>query len=790
MLSYDPILRRYGYKMDNWNDVFVQFEPGTQNSALARYTSLVYERYTDAKGYYDRKDNIMLNGGLLNGGQGAPSVYGLWAGYGNVQNRPFADPYEKSRTDQLGLDFKISTDIGSHEIKFGLSYEQKASRYYSVGASSLWQLMRDLTNSHITQLDFSRPEAVMLDGYYMDTINYPRLYDGASQRFFDKQLRSALGLDVAGTEWIDIDSYDRTNNTISYYDDNGVRHDGTLSRKIDLDMFSPDELLNSGSYYVTNYGYDYSGNILKNKPAFNDFFNDKDGNGNFARLTPAYEPIYVAGYIQDKFAFKDLIFNVGVRVDRFDANQMVLKDPYLLYPSYNAGQLRNNTSLIPDGQDIPSNIGNDYTVYVDNYNAPGSITGYRSGSVWYNSEGVEVEDPNASLDAGNGVSPYLENPEDTRVNPSVFKDYEPEINVMPRIAFSFPISDEALFFAHYDVLKQRPRGNARLNPMDYYFMQSSGGGTTFYDNPNLKPEQTIDYELGFQQKLGATSSLILSAFYREVRDQIQAYRFTGAYPKTYYSFNNIDFGTIKGVTLTYDLRRTKNIRLKASYTLQFAEGTGSDASFAQSLIISGQPNLRTLIPFNYDRRHAFNIMLDYRFGEGKNYSGPTTTKKSKDGSDKVKTIQWLKNTGVNFTLNGGSGTPYTKSSRIYPSLTNNGRIIQGSINGARKPAMFRVDMRLDKDIVLNLGKGENKKKTYLNVYLQVLNLFNTMNILNVYAATGNPDDDGYLEADEWQTVINNKTDSEAYRNMYRMRLYSPYNYSAPRQIRLGLEFNF
>ena len=34
----------------------------------------------------------------------------------------------------------------------------------------------------------------------------------------------------------------------------------------------------------------------------------------------------------DKFAFDDLIFNVGVRVDRFDANQQVLKDDYSLYP--------------------------------------------------------------------------------------------------------------------------------------------------------------------------------------------------------------------------------------------------------------------------------------------------------------------------------------------------------------------------------------------------------------------------------------------------------------------------
>ncbi|MDZ7774774.1 MAG: hypothetical protein U5L09_03735 [Bacteroidales bacterium] len=31
-----------------------------------------------------------------------------------------------------------------------------------------------------------------------------------------------------------------------------------------------------------------------------------------------------------------------------------------------------------------------------------------------------------------------------------------------------------------------------------------------------------------------------------------------------------------------------------------------------------------------------------------------------------------------------------------------------------------------------------------------------MNVLNVYSATGNADDDGYLAADEWQSNINDK----------------------------------
>jgi outer membrane receptor protein involved in Fe transport len=429
-----------------------------------------------------------------------------------------------------------------------------------------------------------------------------------------------------------------------------------------------------------------------------------------------------------------------------------------------------------------------YTVYVTSTDNS-VVSGYRNGNVWYDADGLEISDPEAVLGkSGNGVLPYLNEDEggedltQEKTIQRVFKDYDPQWNFMPRISFSFPISDEALFFAHYDVLTQRPASRVlQMDPTDYLFLNVRSSPTI--NNPNLKPEKTIDYELGFQQKLTNSSSLVLSTYYREVRDQIQIYRYTGAYPKTYYSYNNIDFGTIKGLTLTYDLRRTQNARVRASYSLQFANGTGSNENTARSLVTSGQPNLRTLLPLNDDRRHSINILLDYRWDEGAQYNGPVI-KHTVKGTDKVKTYQLLKNTGVNFTINGGSGTPYTKSSKIYP--LGGSRVIEGSINGSRLPWSFRIDARLDRDIMLNWGKSG----AYMNIYLQVLNIFDTKNILAVYEATGNADDDGYLAAAEYQTQINQQLDSESYRLLYKYALLNPSNYSAPRQIRLGLSLNF
>ena len=107
------------------------------------------------------------------------------------------------------------------------------------------------------------------------------------------------------------------------------------------------------------------------------------------------------------------------------------------------------------------------------------------------------------------------NPSDAlqgRVNPdNSFEDYTPELIFMPRLAFSFPISDEAQFFAHYDVLTQRPPSRNIIEPVDYLFMADRVGA--LLNNPALQPEKTIDYELGFAKTLSLKSALKISAFW-------------------------------------------------------------------------------------------------------------------------------------------------------------------------------------------------------------------------------------------------------------------------------------
>ena len=96
----------------------------------------------------------------------------------------------------------------------------------------------------------------------------------------------------------------------------------------------------------------------------------------------------------------------------------------------------------------------------------------------------------------------------------------------------------------------------------------------------------------------------------------------------------------QGFTLSYELKRFKNVAFRASYTLQFAKGTGSSATSGLAIIASGQPNLRTLTDLSFDQRHSVGLWLDYRFDQGLAYDGPVT-KRVKKGTNEVSEIKWL-----------------------------------------------------------------------------------------------------------------------------------------------------
>lgn len=738
---------------------YVAFTPSQYNPLTANYTSQYYALAPDTS-YYTQISDIQSNNGLVNGDNRIrQSAYNLYGSTGRVANG-----YNYGKFKQFRISASGSADIKNHNIVVGFEYEKRTDRAYNVSPNDLWTYMRSLSEGALTsggQFEFNGTGDTLAFRYFGDTT---KNVDNEVAPGFYENIHSKLG--VPTNQWVDIDAYDP-----SMYS---------------LDLFTPDELYFGG--YVGSYGYDHLGNVTNTQggiEGFNDFLTLKDANKNYIRPVAAFEPIYTAGYINDRITYNDLILNIGVRVDRYDANQPVLKDKYCVYDTYKAGD-----EIVKNiGSTIPSNIEDDYVVYVDNYNNPTKVVGYRKDDQWYDASGSEITNVQQLADATSTgtIQPYIKDPaaaQKSKISVDAFEDYDPQTTFMPRIAFSFPISDEAYFSAHYDVLTQRPSSSSRFSPFSY--VNWARGSSAAMANPDLKPEKTTDYEISFQQKISNSSALTIAAFYKEMRDMIQLINVDYAFPIRYQTFGNIDFGTVKGLTFSYDLRRTSNVRMNISYTLQFAEGTGSNALTNSGLLSTqGQTNLREPKPLDFDQRHTFVGAFDYHYASGKDYNGPVWFGK-----------QVFSNAGVNLVMRAGSGTPYTRIANPVQTQdpTIAGRTtLAGSINGSRLPWQFNFDVRFDKDFELKMGTktdGSKKRSLYMSVYLQVLNLLNANNVTAVYSATGNPDDDGYLSSAEAQSSIDAQISPESYTTYYSMSVNSPFNYLEPRRIRLGVQLNF
>lgn len=769
----------------------VRYERSDMNPELANYTT----QYLNESGIKPNSiadivtQNFLINGYMPN------LVYGLYGNTGFGINQ-----YYNTSNDQfaVGVDASFDFQPGKtrHQIEFGLYYQQQVSSSYAAGnfagGTNIWQYARQLSNRHIS-FDYSKP--IFLVGgkqYTLDDVKNgvvsPSPYDtiiynkrsSDTISAFAQNLRNKLGVGV--TDYVDVDNYDPT--------------------MFSLDMFSADELLNDGNQFIGYRGYDYKGKRQRGQVNFNDFFTKKDANGNYTRDIGAYRPSYIAGYLLDKFSFKDINFNIGVRIERFDANTKVLKDPYSLYAvttAKEASALSGVTNRL-NGGIRPANIGDDYVVYVNNNtSAAKDVIGYRNGDDWYDFAGKLIEDPNVLKNYSNGrePQPLLKNATENIKSPTFdpdqsFTDYKPQVNVAPRISFNFPVSDQALFYAHYDVLVQRPGANQMISsPLQYYNLTVNT--QDIISNPDLKSEKMFDYEVGFKQALTKQSAITITAFYKERKDMIQVRPYLYAWPVTYFTYGNRDFSTTKGLTLTYDMRRVGNLRMNIAYTLQFAEGTGSNPNSSarggltgngilNQFIAAGLPNMRYSTVLDIDSRHNIATTLDYRYSDN---DGPVV------GGKHI-----LENAGINFILRARSGEPYTKLAQ--PERVGN--LTQGGLNGSRVGWHYGVDMRLDKDFKLYKlfnGKSEvePKRQVMLNAYVMINNIFNIKDIIAVDGFTGRPDDDGYLASPQGKLITDIQVSPASFVDYYNMNLQNGArggygNINFPRRINLGLQLSF
>ncbi len=278
----------------------------------------------------------------------------------------------------------------------------------------------------------------------------------------------------------------------------------------------------------------------------------------------------------------------------------------------------------------------------------------------------------------------------------------------PRLGIAYPISANGVIHFSYGYFFQIPDYN-RLYNGDKLLLQSISGAQGPFGNPDLKPEQSVKYELGLQQEIFTGTALDLSIFYEDKRDYVSSGPINPtAIPSVRYgTWINRDYANIRGITAAINQRVTRRVSFGVDYTFSIAEDSNSDpAAEFFAAVASGDTTGTNLARFltnaNWDRTHVLNSTFFY----------------ARD--------TW----GFNIVQRFSSGLPYTPSANVPRSvgITSTGDIITNSL---RMPTSFTLDLNMYK----NMSLAGYEVGLFFNVY----NLLDARNPSSVFTDSGSPD---------------------------------------------------
>jgi len=342
-------------------------------------------------------------------------------------------------------------------------------------------------------------------------------------------------------------------------------------------------------------------------------------------------------------------------------------------------------------------------------------------------------------------------------NPKFLKDATPKHRLAPRISLSFPITSRGIIRFSYGFFYQNPTfRNIYRNPRfeDFGFLQ-----VPVFGNPNLKPQRSIQYEMGLQQQFTDDLKMDLTIFYKDVNDLLEERRVIAGEVAVSKEFNittNISYASVKGFTVAFLKRRSIGGFLSGSidYTFQVAEGAFTDPLDLAVDTRTGRQTAQKYVPLDFDRTHTLNAVLTLG-----------------------KTNNWLASTIGRIR----SGTPYT------PSVPSSVSPVEFEVNSSRRPMLASIDIKLEKFFKVWGAR--------FSVFTQVENALDFKNERFVHLNTGHSLSN--LNETTQPNLFNNlrETINEDSKDFFPVQFLDTFYQredwlSEPREVRLGMTFQF
>ncbi len=283
----------------------------------------------------------------------------------------------------------------------------------------------------------------------------------------------------------------------------------------------------------------------------------------------------------------------------------------------------------------------------------------------------------------------------------------------PRVGLAYPLTEKAVLFFNFGHFFQSP------NYRDLY--RASGENRemslrmgNLIGNPHLEPEQSIQYEIGWQQQVQEDWALKINLWAKETTNQISSLQVPSysdpahINPFTYAVFMNENFGSAYGVDVELKKRMSHHFGGTINYSYsqsQVLDPTSWDGYWNGDTQKSRAKQSKRA---PWDQPHVIRASMTFYTLQNE---GPALF-----GN------HLFQNLTSSVLYSGESGFPYT------PII--DGNVVVEPLS-ERWPFSHQVDLKITKDI--------NWIGQKIRLSVQVKNLFDRKNIITGYYRTGDPE---------------------------------------------------
>ena len=318
------------------------------------------------------------------------------------------------------------------------------------------------------------------------------------------------------------------------------------------------------------------------------------------------------------------------------------------------------------------------------------------------------------------------------------KEADPTYQISPRLGVAFPISETGVMRFSAGLFFQTPQLNLLYTNNEFDRPQSAASYTL--GNANLEPERTLQFEVGLQQGLSESMGIDLTVFSKDIRELSGQTAVRGSIGVPVGRLENIDYGTVKGFTLSLFERGKGQLSWTIDYTLQFASGSASNPAERFNRFVTNSEEIVSINRLNWDRRNVLNNSFTWNSNFGLTLSA-------------INSLQ--------------SGNPYTSERNNITSLTP---------NNEDTPTWFNSDLRAyykPPQLVHNI-----------EFFVQVDNVFDSAPHYGIYVDTGLAN-----ESTELQRLLNAGTRPGGLNTLNEYYIDQSRR-GAPRSVKVGLSYKF